>query len=80
VIQPSPVALHVIKHTTVMSGGAGALYFDIDRVADTSTDLPHMIPSPAFFAEARELLLSSNISDISFPLLPLPTFRMSSCF
>jgi len=29
----------------------GALYFDIDKVADTSTDLPHMIPTPAFFAE-----------------------------
>lgn len=30
----------------------GAAFFDINAVADTSTDLPHMLPSPAVFAEA----------------------------
>ncbi|MDY6925376.1 MAG: 3-mercaptopyruvate sulfurtransferase [Pseudomonadota bacterium] len=28
----------------------GAVFFDIDGVADTTTDLPHMLPSPADFA------------------------------
>ncbi|MDB5586781.1 MAG: sseA [Devosia sp.] len=28
----------------------GAVFFDIDAVADTSTDLPHMLPSPNDFA------------------------------
>lgn len=30
----------------------GAVFFDIDKVADTSTGLPHMLPSPADFAAA----------------------------
>lgn len=30
----------------------GAVFFDIDGVADHATDLPHMLPSPAAFAEA----------------------------
>lgn len=30
----------------------GALRFDHDKVADHSTDLPHMVPSPDVFAEA----------------------------
>jgi thiosulfate/3-mercaptopyruvate sulfurtransferase len=30
----------------------GAVLFDIDAVADHSTDLPHMMPGPAQFAEA----------------------------
>lgn len=29
----------------------GAVFFDIDAVADTSSDLPHMLPSPEVFAE-----------------------------
>jgi len=28
----------------------GAVFFDIDGIADTTTDLPHMLPSPADFA------------------------------
>ena len=28
----------------------GALFFDINAIADTSSDLPHMLPSPAAFA------------------------------
>jgi thiosulfate/3-mercaptopyruvate sulfurtransferase len=34
----------------------GAVFFDIDAVADRSTDLPHMLPSPAEFAEAAGAL------------------------
>ena len=30
----------------------GAVYFDQDVIADTSTGLPHSLPSPDFFAEA----------------------------
>jgi thiosulfate/3-mercaptopyruvate sulfurtransferase len=30
----------------------GAVYFDIDEIADKDTALPHMLPSPAAFAEA----------------------------
>jgi thiosulfate/3-mercaptopyruvate sulfurtransferase len=30
----------------------GAIFFDIDAIADTSTDLPHMLPSPEAFAAA----------------------------
>lgn len=30
----------------------GAVRFDHDKIADHSTDLPHMVPSPAAFAEA----------------------------
>jgi thiosulfate/3-mercaptopyruvate sulfurtransferase len=30
----------------------GAVFFDIDRIADTSNPLPHMLPSPGKFAEA----------------------------
>ena len=29
----------------------GAVFFDIDKIADHSTDLPHMLPSPAVFAK-----------------------------
>ncbi|MBE7732487.1 3-mercaptopyruvate sulfurtransferase [Devosia faecipullorum] len=30
----------------------GAVFFDIDAIADTDTNLPHMLPSPADFARA----------------------------
>src|SRR6185437_7631821 len=30
----------------------GAVFFDIDTVADKSTDLPHMLPGPKHFSEA----------------------------
>ena len=30
----------------------GAVFFDIDRIADRSTHLPHMLPAPDTFAEA----------------------------
>jgi thiosulfate/3-mercaptopyruvate sulfurtransferase len=30
----------------------GAVFFDIDAVADQATDMPHMQPAPAAYAEA----------------------------
>lgn len=30
----------------------GAVFFDIDKIADDSTDLPHMLPGPAHFGKA----------------------------
>jgi thiosulfate/3-mercaptopyruvate sulfurtransferase len=30
----------------------GAVFFDIDQIADHTTDLPHMLPSPEAFADA----------------------------
>ena len=38
----------------------GAVYFDIDEVADPDTDLPHMLPTPEDFAKHVSLL---GISD-----------------
>ena len=34
----------------------GAVFFDIDRIADTSSGLPHMLPSPEAFARAAGAL------------------------
>jgi thiosulfate/3-mercaptopyruvate sulfurtransferase len=34
----------------------GAVFFDIDAIADRSTDLPHMLPSPDDFAQAAAAL------------------------
>jgi len=34
----------------------GAVHFDIDAICDRSSDLPHMLPSPAAFAEAAGAL------------------------
>jgi thiosulfate/3-mercaptopyruvate sulfurtransferase len=34
----------------------GAVFFDIDAIADTANPLPHMLPTPEFFAEAVSAL------------------------
>ncbi len=34
----------------------GAVFFDINTIADQATDLPHMLPSPEAFAEAASAL------------------------
>jgi len=34
----------------------GAVFFDIEKIADHSTDLPHMLPGPAHFGEAAGAL------------------------
>ncbi|MCA3734623.1 MAG: 3-mercaptopyruvate sulfurtransferase [Phenylobacterium sp.] len=33
-----------------------AVFFDIDAISDTSVDLPHMLPSPAAFADSAKTL------------------------
>jgi thiosulfate/3-mercaptopyruvate sulfurtransferase len=38
----------------------GAVYFDIDGIADHSTDLPHMLPSPSEFSAAAGKLGIGN--------------------
>ena len=44
----------------------GARYFDIDQIADTDTDLPHMVPTPGRFARLMAALGVSNTSRIVF--------------
>src|SRR5579862_4275904 len=34
----------------------GAVFFDINEIADRATDLPHMMPTPQDFAEAAGVL------------------------
>jgi len=34
----------------------GAVFFDIDQIADRATDLPHMLPTPEAFAEGADAL------------------------
>ncbi|WP_312164454.1 3-mercaptopyruvate sulfurtransferase [Phenylobacterium sp.] len=41
---------HLQRHVS------GAVFFDIDHVADHDTDLPHMLPTPQAFAEAAGAL------------------------
>ncbi|MDR3408131.1 MAG: 3-mercaptopyruvate sulfurtransferase [Methylovirgula sp.] len=42
----------------------GAVFFDIDKIADQSTDLPHMLPSPEEFAKAAGTLGLSETTRI----------------
>ncbi len=42
----------------------GAAFFDIDAIADRTTDLPHMLPSPEAFAKAAGVLGLSRASTI----------------
>jgi thiosulfate/3-mercaptopyruvate sulfurtransferase len=42
----------------------GAVFLDIDRVADTGSDLPHMLPEPEQFAEAVGRLGIDNDTDV----------------
>lgn len=42
----------------------GAVFFDIDHVADHDTDLPHMLPTPEAFAQAAGALSLSRETDI----------------
>jgi thiosulfate/3-mercaptopyruvate sulfurtransferase len=44
----------------------GARYFDIDRIADPDTDLPHMVPTPGRFASLIGQLGVSNATRIVF--------------
>ncbi|MBI3453785.1 MAG: 3-mercaptopyruvate sulfurtransferase [Rhodospirillales bacterium] len=42
----------------------GAAFFDIDAIADSATDLPHMLPSPAEFAAAAGALGIGNDTEV----------------
>jgi thiosulfate/3-mercaptopyruvate sulfurtransferase len=44
----------------------GARYFDIDQIADTDTDLPHMVPTPGRFGRLMAGLGVSNTSRVVF--------------
>jgi thiosulfate/3-mercaptopyruvate sulfurtransferase len=44
----------------------GARYFDIDAIADTDTDLPHMVPTPGRFAKLMGQLGVANTSRVVF--------------
>jgi thiosulfate/3-mercaptopyruvate sulfurtransferase len=44
----------------------GARLFDIDRIADDETDLPHMVPTPARFARMVGALGVSNATRVVF--------------
>jgi thiosulfate/3-mercaptopyruvate sulfurtransferase len=44
----------------------GARYFDIDVMADTDTDLPHMVPTPGRFTKLIGALGVSNSSRVVF--------------
>ncbi len=44
----------------------GARYFDIDAIADTDTDLPHMVPTPGRFARLMSQLGVGNGSRVVF--------------
>nr|WP_321444647.1 3-mercaptopyruvate sulfurtransferase [uncultured Cohaesibacter sp.] len=45
-----PIAEYAVEHIP------GAVYFDMDAIADVSVDLPHMLPTPDFFAASVEEL------------------------
>ena len=53
-----PYALFLSAHIP------GARFFDIDRIADTSSSLPHMLPSLAEFAKAVATLGVGATSDV----------------
>lgn len=42
----------------------GAVFFDIDRISDTTTPLPHMMPTAAHFAQAAGSLGLTNDANI----------------
>ena len=42
----------------------GARFFDIDKISDPDSDLPHMLPKPDFFAKAVEKLGITNLSQV----------------
>jgi thiosulfate/3-mercaptopyruvate sulfurtransferase len=44
----------------------GAVYFDIDQIADADTDLPHMVPTPGRFAKLMGALGVGNASRVVF--------------
>lgn len=56
--QRDPAAEHAARHIP------GAAFFDIDGLSDPTTDLPHMLPTPAAFGTAMEALGVSRDMEI----------------
>jgi len=55
------------KHDGFRAGHIpGARMFDIDRIADAETDLPHMVPTPGRFAKLVGALGVSNTTRVVF--------------
>ena len=55
------------KHDAFRAGHIpGARMFDIDKIADAETDLPHMVPTPGRFARLVGALGVSNTSRVVF--------------
>ncbi len=52
------------KHEFQSQHIPGARFFDIDRISDPDSDLPHMLPKPDYFARAVERLGVSNDSQV----------------
>ncbi len=48
----------------------GAIYFDIDEIADKSNPLPHMLPSPEQFAASSAALSASATATRSSSTTP----------
>lgn len=57
-VQPDALALYGQRHIP------GAGFFDIDGIADQSSDLPHMLPAPRDFAAAVGAMGISNESTV----------------
>ena len=63
----------------------GSRFFDMDRVSDPSTDLPHMLPSEGAFAAAADALDITRDTQVrahahacaASPACPLKTMNMS---
>ena len=52
----------------------GAVFFDIDAVADTSSPLPHMLPSPDVFADAMARLGIGGMDEVVvYDRRPMPS-------
>jgi thiosulfate/3-mercaptopyruvate sulfurtransferase len=50
----------------------GAVFFDIDKIADHATDLPHMLPQPKVFADAmRDLGISDQMRIVVYDAVGL---------
>ena len=47
-----PQAKRDPRHEFIEAHVPGAVFFDVDAIADTSSELPHMLPSPDVFAKA----------------------------
>ncbi len=44
----------------------GSRFFDVDKISDPNTDLPHMLPSAAAFAAAADALNISADDQVNF--------------